>query len=167
MWNMKSLDQHFRQITRPAFEHYGFAHGDLVAQWAAIVGDDVAALCSPERLAWPRGRDKKQRQTEGATLTVRADQGAGLALSYQVIAIMERINAFFGYHAVANLKIVQRARSGRSPVAGRKVAKPTPDIIESVQQKTDAVQDSELKEALVRLGSAALANAEVRSKTPQ
>ena len=162
---MKSLDHHFRHITRPAFEHYGFAHGDLVAQWAAIVGDDVAAQCSPERMVWPKGRDKKQRQTEGATLTVRADQGAGLALSYQVTAIVERINAFFGYHAVANLKIVQRTRTRSNPSAGRENARPTPEVIESVAQKTGAVQDSELKQALTRLGSAALANAAAKRKT--
>lgn len=162
---MKSLDQHFRHITRPAFEHYGFAHGDLVAQWAAIVGDDVAALCSPERMVWPRGRDKQQRQTEGATLTVRADQGSGLALSYQTTAIVERINAFFGYHAVANLKIAQRTGTARSPSPAAETAKPTPDIIRNVQQKTGGVQDGELKDALTRLGTAALAKAAAKSET--
>ena len=159
---MKSLDHHFRRITRPAFEHYGFAHGDLVAQWAAIAGDDVAALCSPERMVWPRGRDKQQRQSEGATLTVRAYQGAGLALSYQVTAIMDRINGFFGYQAVTNLKIVQGTRTKNSPSATGDIAKPARDVIERVQQKTGAVQDSELKEALTRLGNAALSEAAAR-----
>jgi len=161
---MKSLDHHFRHITRPAFEHYGFAHGDLVAQWVAIVGDDIAAQCSPERMVWPKGRDKKQRQTEGATLTLRADHGTGLALSYQVSAIVDRINAFFGYHAVAKVKIVQGTRTKRGKPVAAEVASPTADIIESVQRKTDAVQDSELKEALTRLGSAALANAATKNK---
>lgn len=159
---MKSLDQHFRKITRPAFEHYGFAHGELVAQWAAIAGDDVAALCSPVRMVWPRGRDRRQRHSEGATLTVRAYQGAGLALSYQVTAIVDRINGFFGYQAVANLKIVQGTRTKSSQSAAGDVAKPAPDVIERVKQKTGAVQDSELKEALTRLGNAALADAAVR-----
>lgn len=164
---MKSLDHHFRHVTRPAFEHYGIAHGELVAQWAAIVGDDIAAQCSPLRMVWPKGRDKRHRQTEGATLTVRADQGAGLALSYQTTAIVERINAFFGYHAVANLKIVQRDRTGPSPSSSAEVARPTPDIIKSVEQKVGVLQNSELKEALARLGNAALAKAAVKSKTAQ
>ncbi|WP_108879649.1 DciA family protein [Anderseniella sp. Alg231-50] len=161
---MKSLDHHFRHITRPAFEQYGFAHGDLVAQWTAIVGDNVAERCSPERMVWPKGRDKAQRQTEGATLTVRADHGAGLALSYETSAIIDRINGFFGYYAVEKIKIVQgtRANRGRSPVT--EVAEPTPAVIENVQQKTGAVEDTDLKAALTRLGNAALANAAARAK---
>ena len=164
---MKSLDHHFRHITRPAFEHYGFAHGDLVAQWAAIAGDDVAAKCSPLRMAWPKGRDRQKRQAEGATLTVRADQGAGLALSYQTTAIVERINAYFGYHAVANLKIVQRDRTVRHQAPASGITGPTPDIVNIVRQKIDRLQDKELKEALARLGTAALAKAAVKSKTAQ
>lgn len=161
---MKSLDHHFRHITRPAFEYYGFAHGDLVAQWAAIVGDDIAARCSPERMVWPKGRDKAQRQTEGATLTVRADHGAGLALSYETSAIIDRINGFFGYFAVATIKIVQGTRANRGKPAVREVADPTPDVIESVQQKTGSIEDDELKAALTRLGGAALANAAAKAK---
>jgi hypothetical protein len=161
---MKSLDHHFRHITRPAFEHYGFAHGDLVAQWAAIVGDNVAAQCSPERMAWPKGRDKAQRQTEGATLTVRADHGAGLALSYETPAIIERINGFFGYHAVAKIKIVQGTRANRGKQQARQAAAPTPDVIEHVEQKTGSIEDEPLKAALTRLGGAALARAAAKAK---
>ena len=161
---MKSLDHHFRHITRPAFEHYGFAHGDLVAQWAAIVGDDIAARCSPERMVWPKGRDKAQRQTEGATLTVRTDHGAGLALSYETSSIIDRINGFFGYFAVAKIKIVQGTRANRGKPAVREVADPTPEVIESVQQKTGSIEDTDLKAALTRLGGAALANAAAKAK---
>lgn len=161
---MKSLDHHFRHITRPAFEHFGFAHGDLVAQWTAIVGDDIAARCSPERMVWPKGRDKAQRQTEGATLTVRADHGTGLALSYETTAIIDRINGFFGYFAVAKIKIVQGTRANRSKPDVREVADPTPDVIESVQQKTGSIEDADLKAALTRLGGAALANAAAKAK---
>ncbi len=161
---MKSLDHHFRHITRPAFEHYGFAHGDLVAQWDAIVGDNIAARCSPERMVWPKGRDKAQRQTEGATLTVRADHGAGLALSYETTAIIDRINGFFGYHAVAKIKIVQGARANRGKPAAPEVAGPSPDVIASVQQKTGSIEDEDLKAALTRLGGAALANAAAKTK---
>ena len=162
---MKSLDHHFRHITRPAFEHYGFAHGDLVAQWSAIVGDDVAARCSPERMVWPKGRDKAHRQTEGATLTIRADHGAGLALSYETTTIIDRINAFFGYHAVATVKIVQGKRAVRDKPAAPRVPDPTPDVVERVQQKTGTIEDNQLKAALTRLGSAALAKAATKNKT--
>ncbi len=106
-----------------------------MAQWSAIVGDSVAAQCSPERMVWPKGRDKAQRHTEGATLTVRADHGTGLALSYETPAIIDRINGFFGYHAVAKVKIVQGTRSGRGRKDVREVAVPSSDVIEHVEQK--------------------------------
>ena len=155
---MDSLDKHFRQITRPAFERYGFAHAELVAQWAEVVGEDLAARCSPERMSWPKGRPAGQRHAEGATLTVKCDHGAGLALSYETARIADRVNAFYGYRPYrpsrwcrptapdpgAKLKSrCHRLRmlSTRSPVASVKSSNPI------------------CKAALTRLGEAALTKA--------
>lgn len=155
---MKSLDTHFRRIARPAFEHYGFAHGELVAQWATIVGEDIASRCAPERLAWPKGRDKSQRHAEAATLTVRADPGAGLALSYETDALIDKVNAFFGYNAIATVKITQANRA-KSSVDKPEPLVASPDIVHEVEIKTGDIEDHNLKAALARLGQGALARA--------
>jgi hypothetical protein len=157
---MKSLDKLARPIMRPAFEQYGFAHAELVAQWTAIVGEDIAEKCSPERLTWPNGRDSAKRQSEGATLAVRADHGAGLALSYETQGIIDRINGFFGYMAVTKIKIVQGNRAARHTPRPPQTINPTPDTIDKVDGKTGTIEDGGLKNALTRLGQAALSKAQ-------
>lgn len=159
---MDSLDKHFRQITRPAFERYGFAHGELVAQWAAIVGDDLAARCWPEKMNWPKGREAGSRHAEGATLSVKCDPGAGLALSYETGRIAELVNAFYGYRAVATVKVIQgerpRVSKGRLPAM-----QPPAQVVETVNARVTGIEDPGLKEALTRLGQAALASS-IRDK---
>ncbi len=152
---MESLDKHFRQITRPAFERYGFAHGELVAQWAAIVGEDLAARCSPEKMAWPKGREAGSRHAEGATLTVKCDPGAGLALSYETDRIADAVNAFYGYRAIASVKVVQGARAAPRQ---QRVQPPAPpaDVVRAVEAKVDGITEPGLRDALTRLGQAAL-----------
>ena len=155
---MDSLDKHFRQITRSAFERYGFAHGDLVAQWAAIVGDDLARRCSPEKMAWPKGREADPREARGATLSVKCDHGAGLALSYETGRIADLVNAYYGYMAVTTVKVVQGIRPAsaqRKPAATTAPA----EIAAKVQAKVGTVNEPELKAALTRLGEAALTTA--------
>lgn len=153
---MKSLDKLSRPIVRPMLEQYGFAHGDLVAQWSAIVGDDIAARCSPGKLSWPRGRDAGNRQAEGATLAVRADRGAGLALSYETTSIIERINAFFGYQAVSGIKVVQGDRPVRKTSSHPEPVIPSAQTVTAVSAKTSGISDESLRMALDRLGQRAL-----------
>ena len=159
---MDSLDKHFRQITQPVFERFGFAHGELVAQWAAIVGEDLAGRCSPEKMAWPKGRAGGQRHNEGATLTVKCDPGAGLALSYETDRIAERVNAFYGYRAVATVKVVQGARHKAGP-ARTKPLEPPAEVVKAVDARVDAITEPDLKAALTQLGQAALAKAARRT----
>ena len=41
---METLSKHFREITKAAFARYGFAQADVVANWDAIVGEELAAV---------------------------------------------------------------------------------------------------------------------------
>lgn len=100
-------------LTRAAFEKHGFAAASLITDWTEIVGKDLARLTRPEKLKWPRGIEKyvetddDDRGRPGATLTLRVDPAAALDVQYRAAQIIERINGYFGYRAVADLRIVQ------------------------------------------------------------
>ncbi|MEL6747320.1 MAG: hypothetical protein AAFO79_05855 [Pseudomonadota bacterium] len=49
----QTLAQFLPQVTKPAFEKFGFSLATLITDWEAIVGADFAAVCRPEKLAWP------------------------------------------------------------------------------------------------------------------
>ncbi len=143
---METLSKHFREITKAAFARYGFAQADVVANWDAIVGADLAAVSAPERIKWPRGAGE-EAQKQGGTLVIRAAPGRALELQYEASRIISRINSFFGYGAVASLKVMQAAELSRP--------RPKPPALPEKpvhEQDVNLVEDPTLRNALERLG---------------
>jgi hypothetical protein len=148
---MESLAKHFRHLTEPVFGRYGFAYADLLTRWREIAGTDVARICEPERLKRPR-----RPEEGGGTLVVRAAPGRALDLQHETSRLVERINGFYGYAAVRQIKIVQ----GPLKFASSAAAKPqlTPAEADHVEAAISGIADPELKDALRRLGTGALAS---------
>lgn len=164
-------------ITRKAFEKHGFAAASLITDWAAIVGAEMARLTRPERLKWPRAVEKysdtddEQRGRPGATLTLRVDPAAALDVQYQRAQIIERINAHFGYRAVAEIKLVQagaddevgepmRMRGTDGPARSAVSDATAPGAKQSATSRSvvepanlSAVEDEGLRAALARLAA--------------
>lgn len=143
---METLSKHFREITKAAFARYGFAQADVVANWDAIVGADLAAVSAPERIKWPRGAGE-EAQKQGGTLVIRAAPGRALELQYEASRIISRINSFFGYGAVAQVKVMQAMELGKPQ------RRPPALASKSVcEQELETIEDPTLKAALERLG---------------
>lgn len=145
---METLSKHFREITKAAFARYGFAQADVVANWEAIVGRELAGVSAPERIRWPRGAGE-QAQKQGGTLVIRAAPGRALELQYEASRIVARINSFFGYGAVAGIKVMQA--QGLPPRPLKPSALPEKPVCE---QELAELGESPLKAALERLGRA-------------
>jgi hypothetical protein len=156
---METLSKHFRDITRQAFARHGFAEGDVVGHWTEIVGADLARISVPERIKWPRTSAGTGRKT-GGTLVVRAEPGRAIDLQYEGPRIMARINAFFGYGAITQVKVVQASASALQR------PRPAPVLIDIPlhDQNLENMGESPLKDALTRLGKGV---ASARRSSPQ
>ena len=126
-------------LTAKAFEKYGFSDRHLVTDWPTIVGADLAAFTAPERLKWPppaaqaeAAKPNRARAGAGRHAGAAGGRPQALDMQYKRRQIIERINAYFGYAAVAELRIVQapcRRAAGRAgqakPPAARAVVPTT------------------------------------------
>jgi hypothetical protein len=142
------------RLTRPVFRRRGFAEGAVLTDWPAIVGPHLAARTAPEKVVpgGPRG--------EG-TLHLRIEDGA-LALELQHLepVLVERINGYFGYHAVSRLRFVQGPLPRpRTPPPRRAPAPLTPAEQARLQDLLAGVEDDVLRERLESLGRAVLGRA--------
>jgi len=156
LFGIKAVGSFLPGLTRKAFEKYGFSTASLLTDWPAIAGKELAAYAAPERLKWPRGTDQGPGETDeaeagrrGATLVLRVDGGRSLDVQHNACQIIERINAYFGYAAIKELRIVQAPLpQGREPVPP--TARPTgqPPIHEVAH-----IADPHLRDALARLGA--------------
>jgi hypothetical protein len=142
-------------LTRKAFERFGFSTAALLTDWAGIVGADLARYTAPDRLKWPRGGhgadDEGGPERQAATLILRVDLGRGLDVQYRARQIIERINAHFGYRAVAELRIIQAPVEGALPPAP--AAQPASRAFDrtSTAPLVAAVADEGLRAALERM----------------
>ncbi|MCZ4352629.1 DUF721 domain-containing protein [Roseovarius aestuarii] len=90
---------------RKASESRGFAESRLLTQWAEIVGEDVAAIARPVKVGYGRGG-------LGATLTVLTTGAQAPMLEMRKEALRERVNAVYGYNAIARILLTQTAPTG-------------------------------------------------------
>lgn len=136
-------------VIAPVCAKRGFATADLISAWADIVGPRYATTTLPEKLTWPR-RDQANAPG-GATLVIRVDSGMAIYLQHETGVLLDRINGFLGFGAVAQLKIVQGVVSRPAP---RIVAPPPLTKVEEeeVASTVATVESEGLREALARLG---------------
>lgn len=88
-------------ILSPAARRRGFAAVSVIEEWSAIVGSGLAQRCHPMRLDYRRG------SSNGGTLVLQAAGGAALELQHAAPHLIERVNDYFGFRAVARLHLVQ------------------------------------------------------------
>jgi hypothetical protein len=148
------LDKHFRRLTKQVFARYGFAYGDVLSRWSAIVGDELGRISVPERIRWPRPTGPAgDGRKSGGTLMLRVAEGRALEFQHLGPRVIERINSHYGYEAVSALKIVQ----GTVAAPSRDRPKSGPGMPnEAVGERLEAIEDDGLRAALMRLGTAVL-----------
>jgi hypothetical protein len=155
LFGVKAVGSFLPGLTRKAFEKYGFSTASLVTDWPAIAGTELAAYTVPERLKWPHGVQRSEdgappaeKGRSGATLVLRVDGARALDVQYKARQIIERINAYFGYAAIAELRILQAPVDYRLPPAP--AARPA---AEPLTHEVAHIADPGLRGALARLGA--------------
>ncbi len=147
------------RVLAPLLAARGFPAATILKDWPDIVGAELASYATPERLVWPRGEDAPQQQThrtrrlEGATLTIRVAGPRAIEAQHEADRIIERMNIYFGWRAISQLRVIQGPARPR-----RQAASPTPR--RTVRGSTEpgpqlgGIESEALLRALTRLGHA-------------
>ncbi|HSF94041.1 MAG TPA: DciA family protein [Thermohalobaculum sp.] len=145
-----------RKRLSEAASGHGFAEPEVLLRWAEVVGETFADLCAPVKVTYPRG------QGLGATLVVRAPGARAPEIEHLGPRIVERVNRFYGYRAVARIKVVQTPQpapglaEGPSPFEGLADPAPAPPEPAAVARAADLARDIQsdaLRAALTRMGA--------------
>lgn len=151
-----------REPVARAGERRGFAQLRLLTHWPEIVGEETARVTRPLRISWGR-------EGFGATLLLLVAPAAGPMVQMQLPLIREKVNACYGYNAIARISLTQTApqgfAEGRSPFApaprapAAPPAAPDPDIAARAAEATACIRDPALRAALEALGRNVLSRA--------
>lgn len=152
-----------RERIRTAGESRGFAVARLVTHWAEVVGAEIAAQARPVKIGYGR-------EGLGATLTLLVDGASAPLVDMQRERIRERVNACYGYNAIARILITQTAATGfaegqaqftPAPKAPRPA--PSPQVREKAHETAATVADDGLRAALETLAQNVLSRSEQRA----
>jgi hypothetical protein len=123
------------EIGRAAFRRFGFVQSSVVSRWDEIVGARYAAVSAPESIRFPMGK-----KADG-TLELVVEGAHATMMQHVIPEIITRVNRFFGYSAVAKVKMRQGTVSKPANVRTASAApmlKPVPmELGESLRNIAD------------------------------
>lgn len=145
-----------RDRIRAVGESRGFAVSRLLTHWAEVVGEDIAAIARPVRIGYGR-------EGMGATLTLLTTGSAAPLLQMQLPKIRERVNACYGYNAIARVTLTQTAPTGFAegqaafaPAPRPAAPLPDPAVQRAAARLSGDIHDPDLRAALEALGEKVL-----------
>jgi len=128
-----------------AFKRFGFVQGAVVARWREIVGERYAKVSTPESIRFPAGKKS------GGTLTLAVEGAHAPLLQHLGPMIIERVNRFFGYEAVAKIVFRHGATLRAEPRPVRPQPAPLPrELGDGLRE----IADPELRTVLTSLAGA-------------
>ena len=136
-----------------SFKRFGFVQGAVVSRWKEIVGERYAGVSTPESIRFPAGK-----RSDGV-LTLVVEGAHGPMMQHVAPVIVERVNRFFGYPAVARIAFKQgivqvaKAKARIAPPSLRPIPK---DIGDSLR----GIADPELRTVLEALAQSVAASEE-------
>jgi len=128
----RSVSELMPEVGRTAFRRCGFIQSSVVTRWPEIVGTKHARVCMPEAIRFPPG------EKSGGILELVVVPAHAPLISHVIPEIIERVNRFFGYSAVARVKLRQGAV--KPPVEDRRPAAP-PSLKPIPMELGDSLRD--------------------------
>lgn len=155
---LERLNKEYQTIVRPILGKRGFVRVEIIESWSDIVGESLSVGIHPEKLKFEKGA-----RTNG-TLYVKSAGGAfALLCEHNKKKILDRINTFFGYPAVANIRILQ----GKLQLNVVDKTEVSIEISEEerkqIREKAALIEDEQLRETLYQTGIAFLTRKKKKS----
>ena len=158
-------------LTKGIFGRTNMLFGKMLAEWVHIAGEEISSQTTPMELKFSRtsgkatkgkdGKPKADKTPPKATLHLAVQPAYALELSYQKNLLIARLNVFFGYGAIKDIKLIQNSEIMNNKVI--KKAKTRPLTLQE-QQKIDTlvgdIQENDLQTALKNLGKAIVSRQE-------
>ncbi len=139
-----------KDLTKNVIGKFGFIEADMISNWASIVGQEMADKTYPLKINFSKNK------RDNGNLHLAVSSGAyALEIQHREKIILERINSYFGYRAVAKITIMQDI--GAMDYKPDEEETPEIDLTEEektqITDNTKDIKNEALKNALENLGA--------------
>lgn len=164
-YGLSSISKTILPFAKQILGRKGFVEVDILTNWHQIAGDELAEYSMPQKI------DFRSGQKNNGTLYLNVLSGAfALEIQHRERFIIEKINTYFGYNAVSGIKIIQN--NELSLESFNKINRPekkktlvTQEEENYINELAGDVNNSKLKEILVKLGKSVFNNNKRENQT--
>jgi|TARA_B110000211_G_C14046901_1_gene539422 hypothetical protein len=122
------------------FKKNGHNFSSIVNNWSKMIGSEIASNCHPSSVKFEKG-------SVNGVLLLNVIHGKEIEVEYSKHQIIERINSFFGYNCISQikLKIIHEKKKLKKKIHQKIIGE------EEINSKISSVQDKSLKKSLNNL----------------
>jgi len=125
----KTLKKHLRKG--------GYNYSNIVDNWTRIVSAEISNACYPINV-------KMGKEMRDGTLVLNVTHGKELDIEYSKNEILDKINSFFGYKCISNIKL----KIVKEKINSKKKFLPKIKNLTKIEEKMSKVNDDDLKSSL-------------------
>ena len=125
----KTLKKHLRKG--------GYNYSNIVDNWTRIVSAEISNACYPINV-------KMGKEMRDGTLVLNVTHGKELDIEYSKNEILDKINSFFGYKCISNIKL----KIVKEKINSKKKFLPKIKNLTKIEEKMSKVNDNNLKISL-------------------
>ncbi len=154
--DLQSIEHLLQPFARKILGKKAFVEADILLNWKEIVGEEIAAFCQPLKIDF-----KKGERTEGILRVAAASGAFALELQLKSRFLLNKVNTFFGYEAVKELKIVQNpavVKNSKQTIHNLEKKLVTEEEETYIRKLSEGLKNPELERILQKLGRAIAAD---------
>ena len=118
----------------------GYNYSEIISKWTMLVGKDISN-CS-----YPKSIKMKKGDTNG-TLILGIKRGDEIQIEYEKKNIMDKINSYFGYKLIDEIKI-QKFSFENDKKSEKRIKE---NFTKNLQEKINKIRNESLKSSLSQL----------------
>ena len=151
----KKIGDTLGKVNRVFSNKYGKIEFLILSKWPQIVGSFFAEHSEPDKISRiTEDFDEFDQPIFKNFLHVRVSPAAAVEFQHYKDTIIEKINSFFGYKAIADLRLQQNfvtKKNNEQPVKAGKL-KTTDNEKQLIKKEIKNMKDKELEKSIVNLG---------------
>ena len=131
----RSIPQGLKKLLKKG--NYNFSN--IIDNWSKMVGKDISSACYPDTI-------KMGKEMNNGTLVLNVIHGNELTVEYSKQEIIDKINSFFGFKCIkeVKLKIIQKERVSKQKI-------PVNRVKINYNNKLNNINNESLKNSLNKL----------------
>ena len=118
----------------------GYNYSEIISKWNMLVGKDIA------QYAYPKSIKMKKRDSHGM-LVLAIKRGDEINVEYSKKNIIDKINSYFGYKLISEIKIETLNSKNKKVQNKNKLG----NFSKNFQEKIDQIKNENIKNSLFQL----------------